>query len=139
MTYKEFMKVIGKLDLAHNPYFSGFSSLHQNNKNLEDGDYIGVDWCMGGSHGNCWDDHMESVSADPEPEFQDLDTILERFCPKITFLQYKALCKKLIKRDTTYESDYYGGDTSHGVKYIMLRELYGYLRDVLGVFFEDED
>jgi len=132
MKFKKFMKEIkDEVDVAIDPYFSSCPD------NLPK-KIIGCDWSTGGLHGNCWDSTMSSSDAQEEPELQDLDTILTHFAPKITFLQYKTLCKELIKRGTTCEMEYYGGHSNYGYKYIELRALYDYLKDTLKVF-EDGD
>jgi len=71
-------------------------------------------WCLGGTYGNCWNDSMGSISADPQPtSFTEFDDILENTYPTCTFLQYKRLYNNLVSVDTSSEGDYYGGSTSY--------------------------
>ena len=63
-------------------------------------------WSMGGSWADCWG-NKGSVSGEPETEFVELDAILEKACPNISFLQYKNICNKIINSDTRSEGDYY--------------------------------
>lgn len=60
----------------------------------------------------------------PETEFVELDSILEKVCPNISFLQYKNICNKIINSDTRSEGDYYGGSVTYGYKYFNVRSLY---------------
>ncbi len=65
---------------------------------IKDG-IISVDWTIGGlTGGSCWGGSADTArTADPEPEFEDLDKILAEICPNISFLQYRRLCQAVIK------------------------------------------
>lgn len=80
-------------------------------------------WSMGGSWADCWG-NKGSVPGGPETEFVELDSILEKVCPNISFLQYKNICNKIINSDTRSEGDYYGGSVTYGYKYFNVRSLY---------------
>jgi|SRR5690349_4354210 len=93
-----------------------------------------IDWTIGGmTGGSCWDDgetdNHRPVSADPEPELEELDKLLEVFCPTITFMQYKRLSQALIKRDTYTDYEYYGNYYEKAVKFVVLSDLEQYLKD----------
>lgn len=80
-------------------------------------DQIIVKWTTGGvSGGNCWSgsDNLYSTAGEPEPEFRDLDVILEKVCPKITYLEYKKLVYDLATFTSWNENEYYGNSTSYG-------------------------
>ena len=53
-----------------------------------------LNWKTGGtSGGSCWDNsehtHYYSDPGNPEPNWSELDTILEHFCPSIPYIKYK--------------------------------------------------
>lgn len=91
---------------------------------------ISKQWTTGGlTGGNCWDgDASTPISAEPEPEFVELDEVLEKVCPTISFLQYKKLCQSLIQTDDTLVSyEYYGNYTTDTKKSIEIDKLVDYL------------
>jgi hypothetical protein len=85
------------------------------------------EWRTGGqSGGSCWDTDDSThygISGDPEPDFVDLDKILENLCPTITFLQYKRLIADIIRCDERVENEYYGNYTNYGIKMVRLGDL----------------
>lgn len=91
-----------------------------------------VEWLTGGAWGgNCWDDSDPSSygpEPDPEPELEQLDTILEKVAPTIGFLQYKTLMQK-VKRDARTEYEYYGNHTSYGIKEILVEDIWEFLQE----------
>ncbi len=98
-------------------------------RSQSDQDRIGVSWCLGGSYGNCYDDHKSVVDGDIEPDFSILDDILGHYCADISYLQYKSVVNKLLHREQKSESDYYGGSINYGYKYVYLKELYLWLKE----------
>jgi len=92
----------------------------------EDGIVKSSSWSMGGSWGDCWGG-SGSVSGEPETEFVEIDAILEKTCPNISFLQYKNICNQIISSDTRSEGDYYGGNVTYGYKYFNVKNLYDIL------------
>lgn len=86
------------------------------------------EWRVGGiTGGNCWDSGgHESVSAEDEPNFSGLDEFLEKYCPGITYLQYKKL-DALTKTCEYSNNEYYGNYTDYKRKYIIIDELYDVL------------
>ena len=101
----------------------------ENDKNAP---YISVSWRTGGlSGGSCWDDGSKDVhyatEGDPPEELELLDTLLEKVKPDIGFLQYKALCAKVVHHDSYSVGEYYGNYTNYAVKYVAIPELYEYL------------
>lgn len=115
---KEFKELIESLDISVN-----FQDFEENT--------IGIKWITGGMRGgSCWDEgnsQRYASEGDPKPEFEDLDLILEKVIPHITFLQYKKLCKSLIKEESWSEDEYYGNSTNYMINYISIDELYNYL------------
>ncbi len=92
---------------------------------------ISVDWTIGGvTGGDCWGSDADiSITADPEPEFEDLDKILAEVCPNISFLQYKRLCQAIIKTKDWTEAGYYGNYYEKRIKSFSIAELEEYLKD----------
>lgn len=93
---------------------------------------IQVKWRTGGvGGGSCWDtsgeDHHYFLDSDTEPEFNELEKILDEFCPNIGRIDYRQLYGKLIERDTESEYEYYGNSTSYATKTVKCRELFEYL------------
>lgn len=92
-------------------------------------------WCTGGTYGSCWSDVLSPASAEEPYEFTELDNLLEKICPTITFLQYKKIQQKCVSTEESREGDYYGGATYHLNWVCDLKELYnlleefGYLKD----------
>ena len=89
-------------------------------------------WRIGGEQGgSCWDDGTEDhhcpITASPEPPMSDLDELLLKVAPNISFLVYRNLENKLLQRDERRESEYYGNWTEYGIKRINIKKLYDYL------------
>jgi hypothetical protein len=83
-------------------------------------------WSNGGSYGNCWDDSMSSTSGDSPLEFIELDNLLEKIIPEITYLQYKKI-RTLVKSDNETEYGYYNSSENYSWWEINLKELYSKL------------
>lgn len=101
-------------------------------------------WTVGGmTGGNCWSEGGHyGVTAEPEPEFTVLDSILNAVVPEIRFLQYKSLIAFLQRTDEYTESEYYGNYYDKRRKLINLVALYNYLIGqgyILGDKREEED
>ena len=79
----------------------------------EDGKMRSQKWCTGGAYGNCWDSHLSPVSPDDPLTFTQLDELLEKVAPSITFLHYKKIEKECVSTEESYDRDYYGGGTTH--------------------------
>lgn len=92
-------------------------------------------WITGGiGGGSCWDtgegpDPHYSKDAEPEPEFVQLDKLLEIVWPAITHLQYKNLVRELITIKESSDNDYYGNYTNWSEKKIDIAALYRYLKE----------
>ncbi len=97
---------------------------------IKDG-IISVDWTIGGiTGGDCWGSDADIPrTADPEPEFEDLDKILAEVCPNISFLQYKRLCQAVIKTKEETENCYYGNYYEKRIKSFSIADLEEYLKD----------
>lgn len=90
-----------------------------------------VSWCSGGmTGGSCWDDGNDvryyPVDASPEEDFYELDEILEKVCPNITYLQFRNL-ERLITQDSRTEDDYYGNYSVYAIKRLKVDDLWNFL------------
>lgn len=102
-----------------------------------DRDAIKREVCVGGSEGgSCWNDAPSvgyRTGADiNDATYDDLDNILEKFAPQVTFLQYKKLVKELSSPTDTRAggySDFYGNGTDMETQYIFLDDLAKYINE----------
>lgn len=88
-------------------------------------------WITGGDWGgNCWSDERTGYGPDPEqePEFTELDVILEKIAPSISFIQYKLLMSKVVY-DSHTEYEYYGNHTQYGIKEINIDDVWNFLKE----------
>jgi hypothetical protein len=97
--------------------------------------YLHKEWRVGGrSGGSCYDTGepvYHGIDGDPEPEFTEIDTVIEAFCPEISFLNYKKLMKAIKMEEGTYtESEYYGNYTNHAFKVVKLSDFYAALKEM---------
>lgn len=76
---------------------------------IEDGKLRSTTWCTGGAYGNCWNSGMSPVSAEQPLPFKELDELLLKTVPELTFLQYRKIQNECVTSDSKYEPDYYGG------------------------------
>jgi hypothetical protein len=65
-------------------------------------------WSTGGSWADCWGNEG-SIEGEPPKEFEELDNLLGKICPSITFLQYKKVRAACVETETYSSPDYYGG------------------------------
>lgn len=124
-TYKEFLEQI-----KHNYSIDYNPTNERNSKN--DSPSLTIEWLIGGqSGGSCWDEGPHQhypISADEEPEFKELDTILEEYFPNLSYLKYKGLTK-LIKSHEYKQNEYYGNYREYRRNYILLEDLYNFLKE----------
>lgn len=85
-------------------------------------------WTKGGRWGN-YRGETGDLIPDEEPDFTQLDEVLEKLCPDISFLGYKKLVREVVKIHTYTETDYYGGYTEEAFKYCVVSELYNKLKE----------
>ena len=96
--------------------------------------FFGETWTTGGmGGGSCWDDgtedHHHAISGSIEPPLADLDALLLRVAPNISFLLYRNLENTLLRRGEYSENEYYGNYTEYAFKRIVLLELFDFLRE----------
>lgn len=84
-------------------------------------------WSGGGTWGNCWGGEG-TIDADSPKEFIQFDKLLEKLCPKISFLQYKRLYNACVDTCESREYDYYGGCETHYYWRCDMEKLYELLK-----------
>lgn len=126
MSLEEFLKVGNAYKIAKNSYsrYIGEEVMTENG--------ISVEWRTGGiSGGSCWDegdrDPHYSIGGDDEPEFKELDSLFEKVCPNITFLQYRNIMSECVSSYDYSINEYYGNHTDYKVKWVCLERLYNML------------
>jgi hypothetical protein len=98
----------------------------EDEKYLKNREELSIQWVIGGMQGgNCWGGEAnQSVSAEPEPEFEEFDKILEKVCPSISFIQYKRLVQEcVVVGEGSGYGEYYGNYTDYGKKSCKIRTL----------------
>lgn len=87
-------------------------------------------WVTGGmGGGSCWGDVASPRGSDDEPEFKQLDKLLELVWPDISHLKYKRLVSELVTKKETTSYEYYGNYTEESEKRIDLLSLYDWLKE----------
>ena len=131
MTIKKFLNLIKELNIRC------LDQNYQYSDKINKDHYIYKKWTTGGkTGGGYWGEPeggLQPVTADPEPEFDDLNQILGEICPQITFLQYKLLNKIAERRDSRGYSDYYGNYDEYTRITIKIEDLYNKLKE-MGLF-----
>ncbi len=135
LTKEEFLKGIKDLKIDIDDIVDGKRSYKSYNKaERVKAPHIYVDWCSGGQSGGSWRDTGDTDNhyareGDTEPEFDDLDQVLAAYSKNISFLQYKVLVKKLVKRGSYSVNEYYGNHSNYATKQVSIDEFYNYLKE----------
>lgn len=93
------------------------------NKEVDKDSVIFKSWIVGGKLGG---DNEEERTAEYEPKFKELNKLLTKICPNITYLQYEDLSDIFKTRDNT-EYDYYGVVYEYRMVYVIIEDLYNKL------------
>lgn len=84
----------------------------------------------GNTGGNCWGGTAYPYTSDiPKDHMKVLDIILEKVCPKISYLQYKKI-QELVHDSEKSDWEYYGNSTDWRIEYILLSELETLLENI---------
>lgn len=147
MTYKEFLSNIKNYIGIKDGYFielkGGFypsvvekyQSYHQRNKKINKFEYKEALYfsCYAGgvSGGSCWDEEGEDnhyhTTSDEEISYEELDSLLEKLCPKLSFLEYRKIQALLSDTATWTENEYYGNYSEYEYQTLDLKSLYNLL------------
>jgi len=115
-------------NVQRKPEWKMFSDEHQLYAN-EEGVVKGDSWSLGGTWQDCWG-NSGSVSPSKAPDsMTELDELLEKVAPSISFLQYKNIANNCVSVREFREGDYYGGSTYHNQYLLNLPCLYDYLKE----------
>ena len=97
----------------------------------ENGIVKGGSWSLGGTWGDCWGSHG-SVSPGERPDgMAELDTLLEKVAPNISFLQYKKITNECVSTEDFSERDYYGGCVYYSQYVLDVKSLIDILNDII--------
>lgn len=137
MNYDEFLTAIQETEIK---LLSGkvFTEYHSEAKWLLDKDwekekeafFIASSTELGGvSGGSCWDDsNPRPYTSSGIHQNLNIDPILEKFCPNISYLAAKSLYLSVVK-DTEYtEREYYGNHTNYRIEYCMALDLFNEMK-----------
>lgn len=125
ISYNEFVQKVKELDIQVSIEYDRSKLKH---KEIKDSEYIKIEWTGENDTGYAnWGDaspkdleHNHSIIGVDEPDFDDLDAILEFFYPDISYLKYKKLSKLICK-----EKSYYGKTITKSIKLI---DVYDFLK-----------
>ena len=123
MSYEQFLQKINESGISWDEQ-SQYCKGKEAAKNQEK---ISVRWSTGGMSGGGWRDTDAAtafVSDDPPEELTQFDSILEIFCPDISFLKYKNIQNKCVTTGSHRSNDYYGNHTNYITKECKLFDLY---------------
>ena len=129
----QIIKVVKKTVFLKEDWYRYFK---QNTYICSDNMLRSTKWCTGGAYGSCWHNGLTPISPDKPAPFTELDELLEKVCPSITFLHYKKILDKCVSTEETHESDYYGGGANYMQWVCDLPKLYSLLND-MGYIVED--
>lgn len=113
-------------------YYSGLDinsiSKYQSTTHSLDALYFYTQWISGGvGGGSCWDDgdedHHYSISGEKEANLIELEDLLLKLVPNISYLQFRKI-EGIIKHDVYEVNEYYGNSTTYNYKILNLKELF---------------
>lgn len=95
---------------------------------LFNGKLTSTGYSLGGTCRDIMGEVSHIIEAEPMGTFDELDNLLERVCPTMTFLQYKKMFKELVSIEDRDAGDYYS-DCREAYYEIDLSELYSWLNE----------
>lgn len=85
--------------------------------------FFSESWCTGGlTGGSCWGEPKQAVVPGEEADLTHLDSFLEKYCPDITYLQYKKIYASA-KKISFSVTEYYGNHTEKEFLYIEFSKI----------------
>ena len=98
--------------------------------NDEQGRYLySEEWSLGGEWGDCWGHHGH-VSGSESKDFIELDDLLEKIAPQISFIQYKKIKNHCVEQIEWHVPDYYSSGTDEACWRCDMRKLYEMLKEM---------
>lgn len=90
---------------------------------IQHNNMISLEWVTGGVTGGSYagESSYSSVESEIEPEFLELENILEEF-DNLKYSTYKKIKNIILIKDSS-ENGYYGNSTEKRMKYIYLSDL----------------
>ena len=88
--------------------------------------YLELEYEIGGAEGgDCYGGESEEWSSNAAPpDFEDLDNLLFKIAPSISFLQHKKLMRTLdLETSERRSNDYYGNYTDYRIKRVTLQNI----------------
>lgn len=139
MTFEQFLNKVR--DIIGNKYLCGYQHSKygcvqhdKSNYFLRDHEepyepVLSIRWRTGGMDGgSCWGGKPNTpISGELEPEFEELDAVLEELVPNLSYLDYKKLTPLVKVESDIYEPEYYGNYSQYTMKTMELRALYNFL------------
>lgn len=118
-------------DEGYRNFLMSVAEIHDSTDVSKVSEVLSVSWRTGGMcGGSCWGDSADrAVTADDPEELVELDKILEKVAPNISFLKYKNLCSEIVHSASYTQNEYYGNYYTYAVHYVLLSELYSALKD----------
>lgn len=96
----------------------------------KDGMVRGESWSCGGTWQDCWG-NGGGVSAETPPNgMRELDDLLMKICPNISFLQYKKITNDCVSTEDYSEGDWYGGSVTYNRYVFNVENLYNTLKEM---------
>ncbi len=84
-------------------------------------------WSKGGTWANYLGD-SGTIGEDEQPEFKELDEILTKLCPNLSFIKYKYIMANFVEIKEELENDYYGGTEYFAHYEGRINEILDYLK-----------
>lgn len=96
----------------------------------EQGRYLySEEWSLGGEWGDCWGNHGH-VSGSESKDFIELDDLLEKIAPQISFIQYKKIKNHCVEQIEWHVPDYYSSGMDEACWRCDMRKLYEMLKEM---------
>ena len=133
MTFKEFVAAVEGLNVSYESELRINSNSYFNSKvNSVKGPLISTEWSTGGAQGgSCWGGEAQAYTEEvslQEMELKYLDVILLHFWEDMPYLHYKNITSEIVHEYHFTSNDYYGNYTDYSGRYVLLEDLYNYLK-----------
>ncbi len=138
MTEQEFLEFVLKHTMPYYKTTQGTETYYvqrsKKKKKLppEINDVLYVKWLTGGVGGGSY---MEPstyypIEAEPEPELDSLNLLIDVICPEITLKKHKVLMNNLVQYESRTTNEYYGNSYVYCEKTVSLKKLFERLKEL---------